>query len=340
MNLNFASDNAGPAHPEVMAALVAANAGASMPYGADDGTASARDAMRALLGWPDAAVLLVATGTGANALALSGLVKPYQTILCHRDAHVQADECGAVEAATGGSKLTLVDGEGGRMTPEGLEARLAGMGLRGVHGQAKGALSLTNLTEWGTLYAPADVAALAEVARAHGMPVHLDGARFANAVAAAGCSAAEMAAPLDALVFGGTKNGCLGVEAVVMRDPARAEEMEYRRMRAGQLWSKHRFLAAQFGAYLADDLWLRNARAANAAGARLWNGLRGLGAAFVHEPAANMCFVRLDRAAHERALAEAAYYRMDDAERPLCRLVCDWTKTEAEVDRLLELVAG
>jgi threonine aldolase len=339
VNLNFASDNAGPAAPEVMASLAAANARAAMPYGADPWAPRVRDRLRDLFGWPEAEVLLVATGTGANALALAGLVRPWETVFCHRDAHIEQDECGAPEFYSG-AKLTLVEGAHAKMTPATLAAAMAPVGAKGVHGVQRGALSLSNVTEAGTLYVLDELAALTAMAREAGMPSHLDGARFANACAALGCSAADLAAGFDVVSFGGTKNGCMGVEAIVLRDGARLSEMEFRRKRGAQLWSKHRFLSAQMEAYLADDLWLANARAANAAAARLAEGLRGLGAEMAHEPQANMIFCRLDRAAHDRALAEAAYYVMDGAERPLCRLVCDFSKTAAEVDRLLELLAG
>jgi threonine aldolase len=339
MNLNFASDNAGPAAPQVMAALAAANDGAAMPYGADAASEAAAERLADLLGWPDAAVALVSTGTAANALALACLVAPWQAVFCHRAAHIEADECGAVELMSG-ARLETVPGDHGRMGADALARALAAAAGRGVHGHQPGALSLTNVTEAGTLYAPGEVAALAAVARKAGLPVHLDGARFANACAAAGCTAAEMAAGLDALSFGGTKNGALGVEAVVLRDPARAEELGYRRKRAGHLWSKGRYLGAQMGALLEGDLWLDLAGRANAAAARLARGLEAMGAEIVHPVQANMIFARLPRAAHDRALAQARYYVMDAAERPLCRLVCDWSKTEAEVDALLALLAG
>ena len=340
MNLNFASDNTGPVAGPVMDAILAANAGDAMPYGADAAAGRVRDRLRALFAWPEAEVLLVATGTGANALALAGLVRPWEAVFCHRIAHVEEDECGAPEFFTGGAKLALVDGADGKMTPDGLRAAMAPVGAKGVHGVQRGALTLTNVTEAGTVYSLDEMAALTWAAREAGMACHLDGARFANACAALGCGAAELAAGFDVVSFGGTKNGCMAVEAIVLRDGTRHWEMQLRRKRAAQLWSKHRFLSAQMEGYLAGDLWLANARAANAAGARLAEGLRGLGAELVWEPAANMVFARLDRAAHDRALAHARYYVMDDAERPLCRLVCDFTKTDAEVDRLLALLAG
>ncbi|GIT91111.1 L-threonine aldolase [Jannaschia pagri] len=340
LNLNFASDNTGPVAAPIMQAMVEANTGAAMPYGADPWMDDVRDRLRALFHWPEAEVLLVATGTGANALALAGMVQPWQTIFAHRISHIEEDECGAPEFYTGGAKLTLVEGQDGKMTPDTLAAAMAPVGKKGVHGVQRGALSLTNVTEAGTLYSLAELDALTTLAHEAGLPCHLDGARFANACAALECSAADMVRGFNMVSFGGTKNGCMAVEAVVLRDPARGWELELRRKRAAQLWSKHRYLSVQMRAYLEDDLWLRNAAAANRAGQRLASGLRNIGADLVWTPQANMIFARLDRAAHARAQAEAQYYILDDAERPLCRLVCDFTKTDAEVDRLLEMVAG
>ncbi|TFL17725.1 low specificity L-threonine aldolase [Jannaschia formosa] len=338
--MNFASDNTGPVSEPIMQAILAANHGGAMPYGADPAAARVREALRGLFRWPEAEVLLVATGTGANALALSGLVQPWETVFCHRIAHIEEDECGAPEFYTGGAKLTLVEGAGGKMTPGTLAEAMAPVGTKGVHGVQRGALSVTNVTEAGTVYTLDEISALTAMARDAGMACHLDGARFANACAALGCSAAELAAGFDVVSFGGTKNGCMAVEAIVLRDGAQGPEMGFRRKRAAQLWSKHRYLSAQMEAYLAEDLWLANARAANAASARLAEELRALGAEMVGQPQANMIFCRMDRAAHDRALAEAQYYVMDAADRPLCRLVCDPSKTAAEVDRLLELLRG
>lgn len=339
MNLNFASDNTGPVADPIMAAMVAANTGGAMPYGNDRWMPDVQDAIRALMDWPEAAVLLVTTGTAANALALAGMVQPWQTIFAHRDAHIEVDECGAPEFYTGGAKLTLIDGADGKMAPEALSATLSRLGGLDVHCVQPGALSITNVTETGSVYSLSELAALTGLAQKAGIGAHLDGARFSNACAALNCSPAEMVQGFDTVSFGGTKNGCMGVEAIVIRDPAKDWEMALRRKRAAHLWSKHRFLSVQMSAYLNDDLWLKNAQAANAAGQRLADGLRAIGADVIGNPAANMVFARLDPAAHARAQAEASYSIMDDAPRPLCRLVCDFTKTDAEVDHLLSLFA-
>jgi threonine aldolase len=343
--VNFASDNTGPAHPRVMEALARANEGSAMPYGNDPVTEAAAAAVRDLFEAPKAAVVFVATGTAANALALACMVAPYETVFCSRVAHVEGDECGAPEFYTGGAKLTLLEEADGRIVPEAFDAALAAVRGRGVHGVQAGALSLTQLTERGTAYSVAEIAALCDRAKAAGLPVHLDGARFANACASLGCTPAEMTwkAGVDAVSFGGTKNGCLGVEAVVFFDPAMARALELRRKRAGHLWSKSRYLGAQMLAYATDGLWLEMAAAANAAAARLAAQVRAVpGARVLAEPQGNMIFADLPRAAHARAFAGGAQYYLspaDDLTGPgdellRCRLVCDWSKDAAEIDAL------
>ncbi|MBI1219089.1 MAG: low specificity L-threonine aldolase [Rhodobacteraceae bacterium] len=348
----FVSDNAAPVPPEVMAALTRANEGYAMPYGADATMAGVRASIRAVFEAPEAAVYLVATGTTANSLALALYCQPWATVFCHRAAHIAEDECGAPEFFTAGAKLTLIDGADGKITPAGLDAAIAGSALGGVHNVQRGMVSLTNITEKGTAYTPAEVAALTAVAKGYGLPTHLDGARFANALVATGATAAEMTwkAGIDVLSFGGTKNGLMGVEAVVIFDPAKAWEFELRRKRAGHLFSKHRFLSAQMQAYLQDDLWLRLADQANTAGQRLAAGIAATpGCALAHPAAANLMFATLPRAAHRRARAEgAAYYIMSpdssmegaDDTPQLARFVTSWCTTTADVDRFLTLIRG
>jgi threonine aldolase len=253
---------------------------------------------------------------------------------------VAEDECNAPEFFTGGAKLVLVDGAHGKMTPDTLAPQLARIGAGGVHSLQTGMLTLTNVTEAGTVYTPAEIAALTALARARGMPCHLDGARFANALVATGATPAEMTwkAGIDILSFGGTKNGCLGVEAVVIFDPAKAAEFELRRKRAGHLFSKYRFLAAQFDAYLTDDLWLRLAAQANAMGARLAEGLaRRNTVRQLHPVQANMMFPEWPADTHARLQAAGAVYY--DWTLPSgdegARLVTSWSTTEADVDRFL-----
>ena len=348
----FASDNSSGAAPEIMAALTAANDGYAMPYGNDPIMARVRARIREIFEAPEAAVYLVATGTTANALSLAILANPWDAVFCHRVAHVQEDECGAPEFYTGGAKLVLVEGRDAKMTPETLGRAIAETGRGGVHGVQRGPLTITNATEAGTVYSAEEVAALAALARDAGLSVHMDGARFANALVAAGCTPAEMTwkAGVDVLSFGGTKNGCMGVEAVVIFDPAKAWEFELRRKRGGHLFSKHRYLSAQMDAYLADDLWLRLARQANAVALTLSRGLLSIpGASLVHPTQANAVFAAWPVAGHRRAQEAGAKYYLwphgqtrdgPDDEPVSARLVCSWSTTTADVDRFVAAVQG
>lgn len=341
----FTSDNASGAAPEIMAAVARANDGHARSYGADALMDKVRDQLRDLFEAPEAAVFLVTTGTVANALALALLTPPWGAVFCHTHAHIAEDECGAPEFYTSGAKLVLVGGAQGRMEPEALEAAILRAKGAGVHGVQPGAVSITNVTEAGTVHSVAEVAALAAVAKAHGLPVHLDGARFANALVATGATAAEMTwkAGVDVLSFGGTKNGCLGVEAVVIFDPAKAWEFELRRKRAGHLMSKHRYLSAQMTAYLEDGLWLKLAAHANAMGARLARGLAQMPEVdLVHPVEANILFPEWPEGTHARLEAAGAMYYPYPAPmgRERARLVASWSTTEADVDGFLAALRG
>ncbi len=343
----FASDNAGPAHPRIMAALAEANTGYARPYGEDPAMDEVRARIRDLFQAPKAAVYLVATGTAANCLALASLSQPWQTVFCAPAAHIHEDECNAPEFFTGGAKLTLVPGAD-KMTAGALAATITREETRGVHGPQRGPVSITQVTERGAVYSLAELRALTGVAADHGLPVHMDGARFANALVRLGCTPAEMTwkSGVDALSLGGTKNGCMGVEAVVLFDPARAWEFELRRKRGAHLFSKHRYLSAQMAAFLRDGLWLDLARAANGNCAHLVAGLRAAGARFLHEPQANMVFAELPRATHRRLFEAGASYHLWGAalegggedEMLACRLVCDWSLPRGEIDRFLALL--
>jgi threonine aldolase len=348
----FASDNTSGAAAEIIAAVAAANDGYAMPYGNDPIMTRVRDRIRTIFEAPEAAVYLVATGTAANALSLAILTQPWGAVFCHRNAHIEEDECGAPEFYTGGSKLVLIDGDHARMTPEGLARAIGFTARAGVHNVQRGMVSITNATENGTVYGSEQVCALTAIAKSNNLPVHMDGARFTNALVAAGCSPAEMTwkAGIDVLSFGGTKNGCMGVEAVVIFDPAKAWEFELRRKRGGHLFSKHRYLSAQMDAYLSGDLWLRLAQNANAAATRLSREMLTVpGASLVHPTEGNAVFARWPRAGHRRAQhAGAAYYlwpgdqSLDgpDDEPLAARLVCSWSTTDADVDRFIGLIRG
>ena len=342
----FASDNTSGAPPEIMAALLKANEGYDRSYGGDRLMAEVTARIRTLFEAPEASVHLVATGTVANALAIATLTPPWGAVFCHKHAHIAEDECGAPEFYTAGAKLVLVAGDHGRMTPETLSASLESTGASGVHGVQRAMLSITNVTEAGTLYTPAEIATLTALAKERGLPSHLDGARFANALVALGCAPAEMTwkAGIDAVSFGGTKNGLLGVEAVIFFDPAKAWEFELRRKRAGHLFSKHRYLSAQMLAYLENDLWLTLATRANAMGARLRQGLATVsGAALTHPAQANMIFANWQSGGHDRLQAAGAIYYalrpMPDG-RETARLVASWSTTEADVDDFITALRG
>ncbi|NPD14490.1 low specificity L-threonine aldolase [Xinfangfangia sp. D13-10-4-6] len=338
--MNFASDNCSGVAPQIMAALIAANEGTSPGYGNDALTKRLTAQIRAVFDAPEAEIALVATGTAANALSLATLCPPWVAIYCHQNAHIAHDECGAPEFFTHGAKLITVAGENGRMSPAAMNAAIAGSGNGGVHGVQRGALSLTNVTEAGTVLDASATAALARVARDYGLPVHLDGARFANAVAATGESPADLTwrAGVDILSLGGTKNGCMGVEAVVLFDPARAWEFQLRRKRGGHLLSKHRFLAAQMSAWLQDGLWLDLAHHANRMAARLADGLsQKPGVAQRYPVEANIMFPTWGPGTHARLQAKgASYYAEDCADREGARLVTSWATTEEEIDLFLE----
>jgi threonine aldolase len=341
--LNFASDNTAPVRPEIMAALAAANHGAVGSYGADPLTAKLGAGLAdlfetALVAHP------VATGTAANALALATLVRPYGAVLCAEEAHIATDECGAPEFYMGGAKLVTLPSRDGKITPAQIDAAMARARDGGVHHVLPEAVSITQATEWGTVYTAEEVAGIAAACHAHGLRLHMDGARFANAVAHLGCTPAATSwqAGVDVLSFGATKNGALAAEAVIFFDPALADGFERRRKRAGQLWSKFRYLSAQLDAYLADGLWLRVAAHANRMATRLGDGLAGIaGVHVVQTVQANEVFAAMPAALiaslHE---AGAHFYEWIDVPKvdaPVVRLVTAHSTTEAEVEQFLAL---
>lgn len=347
----FASDNTGPVHPKIIEALSAANTGYAMPYGADALMDKVRDQIREVFEAPQAVVYLVSTGTAANSLILATLAQPWETIFCAPVAHINEDECNAPEFFSGGTKLTLVGSPNAKINVDKLRRKIEAEETRGVHGPQRGPLSITQVTERGTVYSVGEIAALCDIAKSYGMATHLDGARFANALVTLGCTPAEMTwkAGIDAVSFGGTKNGCMGVEAAIFFDPKHAWEFELRRKRGAHLPSKNRFMAAQMSAYLTDGLWLECARSANAATARLTAGLKQMeDTSFLYEPEANIIFAGWPRAGHKRLNeAGAQYYVMegelegnDPDETLTARLVCDWSATNENVDRFLALARG
>lgn len=349
--MHFASDNSGPVHPNVMEALVRANAGYAPAYGGETLAAEVTDRIREIFEAPEAAVYLVATGTAANALLLASHVSPWETVFCAETSHVNESELNAPEFYSDGAKLTLLPTVQGKITAETLETRLAQEQGKDLHAPEPGPVSITQVTERGTVYSLAELHALSEVTRGAGLKLHMDGARFANAQAQLGCTPAEATwkAGIDMLSFGGTKNGLMGVEAAILFDPAKAREFELRRKRGAHLFSKHRYLAAQMKAYLTDGLWLDMAAAANAACKRLADGLRrSPNAEILFPPDANMIFARLPRAVHRRLYAAGAEYHLEGAsldggpedEWLPARFVTDWSARDADTDRFLSVLAG
>ena len=337
--MRFFSDNAAPVHPAVMQAMADANH-IDTAYDGDQWSVRLDAAFSAVFG-RDVAVLWVATGTSANCLALASLVQPHQGVICHREAHIEVDECGAPGFYTAGAKLMLVEGDGAKVTPETVEACLNGI-RNDVHQVQAAALSITNATEYGMVYSPAEVAALGALCHDRGLGLHMDGARFANAVATLGCAPADVTvnAGVDVLSFGFVKNGGMGAEALVYFDPAMADAARYRRKRAGHLQSKGRFLAAQLLAMLENDMWLTNARSANAAAQIIADAAAGR---LLYPVQANEIFLRLTpaEAAALRAQGFDFYdWGVVDDDWGAARLVTSWQHTEADVTPLARAIAA
>jgi threonine aldolase len=349
--MNFASDNGAGAAPEILEAIVAASRGVAAAYGADDHTKAA-EAKLAEVFEKDAAVFLVATGTGANALALGAIAPSWSGVFCHEESHIHDDECGAPEFFTGGAKLVGIAGEGGKITPDGLLETLSRYPRGLVKSVQPGALSLSQATEAGTIYDLKELKALCDIAHQHGLATHMDGARFANAVVAVGCSPAEMSwrAGIDVLSFGATKNGALACEALLFFDPAKADAFAFQRKRGGHTLSKGRFLGAQMNAYLQDGLWIRLANRANQAADRLARGLESIPGVRLAWPCqVNEVFPIAPRTAiaplkaagakiyewTSRAVAPSVAAKENET---FLRLVCSFETTDAEVDQLIAIV--
>lgn len=332
--MRFFSDNAAAACPEVMQALIEANK-LDTAYDGDAHSARLDEAFSALFETPVRA-LWIATGTAANSLALASLCPPHGGIVCHREAHIQNDECGAPEFYTHGAKLMLVDGPGAKLTPAAVEA-LLGSVRNDVHQVQPRALSITQATEYGLVYTPEEVAALGALCKARGLGFHMDGARFANAVARLGCHPADLTwrAGVDVLSFGFVKNGGMSAEALIFFDPARAADTLYRRKRAGHLLSKGRYLAAQLLAMLEGDVWLRNARAANGGAARL---AAAAGQRLVYPVEANEVFLKV--MAEEAASLRKQGFDFYDWGSGEARLVVSWDQDPAHIDALAAAIAA
>lgn len=346
--MNFTSDNASGVAPQIMAALQSASEGHAAGYGSDVWTGRAEQRLCEIFE-RKVQVFLVPTGTAANAIALGLYAQPGALIACHSDAHIVVDECGAPELLAPGLRLMTMDGLVGKLSPDLLHERLVLQSGSGVHGGRATALSLTNLNEYGKAYSVAEVEALTEVARRHALGVHMDGARFANLVASLNVSPADITwrAGVDVLTFGGTKNGCWAVEAIVVFADDAPVDLPFLRKRSGHLLSKGRFLGAQMEAYLTDDLWLTLAAHANDMAQRLADGLRASdNARLLTDPDGNEVFAALPDDADERLKANgAAYYPWDGIAFPhallpgdgegIHRFVAGFSTTQSDVDRFL-----
>ena len=329
--MRFLSDNAASVHPKVWEAMRAAD-GVDSPYD-NDSFSQQLDARFSELFGREVTVLWVATGTAANCLALSPMAPPHGGVVCHREAHIEADEAGAPGFYLHGAKLMLADGEGAKLTPQSIRAVIDPI-RQDVHQVQPHAISITQASEYGRAYRADEIAAIATLARERGLRLHMDGARFANATAFLGCSAAEAAGDVDALSFGCVKNGAMNAEAIVFFDPALADTVRYRRKRAGHLQSKGRFMAAQLIAMISDDLWLENARAANAAAQAIAE--QG-GNRLMHPVEANEVFIRLTPA--EREILRGQGYEFYDWGADAARLVASWDSDLADARALGQRIA-
>ncbi|MFF8606277.1 threonine aldolase family protein [Streptomyces sp. NPDC015346] len=335
----FISDNMAGASPEIAQAVAAAAAGHALPYGNDPFTGSVRRTLSEIFE-RDVDVFPVSTGTAANCLGLAALTPPWGSVLCHPDSHVNNDECGAPEFFTNGAKLVTVRGDDSKIDPGALlEAvrRKAG----DVHSVQPTVVSISQATESGSVYTLDEIRRLATIAKDAGLRVHMDGARFANAVDHLGATPAEMTwkAGIDVLSFGATKNGAMTADAIVSFDPVLATELAFRTKRAGQLSSKMRFHTAQLAAYLTDGLWLRNARQANTMAARLGDGLKAVpGTELLGSPQANIVFCRLPPQATAGLLAEGYTFYHDRWAPGIVRFVTSFAHTPEDIDQLLDAV--
>jgi threonine aldolase len=343
--VNFASDNVYGVDPRIMRAMVEANSRLTdVPYCHDEG-AEKVDAQLSEIFEKDVKAFLVMNGTGANSLALSTLAPPHGGILCHESSHINTDECNCPELFTGGAKLIPLPGEGGKIAPTTVEGKLQFFG-HGEHACKPAALSISNVTEWGRVYRPADIAALSRAIAPHGIRMHMDGARFANALVSLDCTPADLTwkSGIDVLSFGGTKNGGMILEAVVFFDPMLAEDFLYRRKRVGQLLSKGRFLSAQMLAYLKDDVWLANARHANRLAAMLGEGLSTMPGVRLTEPVeANEVFAVMPKTSFNAVHAKGAYFYDMPMEglakdKVFCRFVTSWATPEDHVKDFIALL--
>ncbi|MAP94328.1 MAG: threonine aldolase [Ponticaulis sp.] len=335
--MDFSSDTSAPAHPLILEAMARASQGMAPSYGADDWCDLARQRLRDIFE-TDLEMFLVSSGTAANALALSVFCPPTGSVICHEEAHIERDERGAPEFFTGGAKLQLLGGPNAKIRSEDLKAALAHRNPNFVHETPAAMLSITNLTEFGTRYTAQEIAALSELAKGHGLHVHLDGARFANALVGSGSTPAELSwkSGVDILSFGATKNGALGCEAIILFGQARERypELLARAKRAGHMPAKMRYLGAQMTAYLDGEFWLERARHANAMAQRLAGLLCGLKSVTLAQSVdGNEVFAHMsDTLFHQLVENGLKAYRWHDGS---VRFLCNWSTSEKDINKIL-----
>ncbi|WP_028454124.1 threonine aldolase family protein [Chitinilyticum litopenaei] len=336
MRYDFASDNTAGICPEALAALLAANDACQASYGQDDWTAQAADAIRQAFECPQAEVFFVFNGTAANSLALASLCQSYHSVICHEQAHVETDECGGPEFFSNGTKLLLGRGANGKLDANEIDRLVARRS--DIHYPKPKVVTLTQSTESGTVYTPAELREVSAHARHLGLHVHMDGARFANALASLNCSPAELSwrAGVEVMSLGGTKQGMPVGEAIVFFEPALAEDFAYRCKQAGQLASKMRYLSAPWAGMLKDGVWLQHAAHANAMATRLADGLRQIpGIELLFPVEANAVFARIDGRVQERLKAKGwVFYGFINENG--ARFVCSWATRAEDVDALLQ----
>jgi len=333
---NFASDNTAPVHARVMQALIDANSGNMPAYGNDPVTEKLQETVRMTFGAPQARLFPVFNGSACNGLVLARMIRPYEAILAHRQSHINNDECGLPEFFTG-AKIVPLEGGHAKLTVASIGDLIARAGEHAPHTSRPKVISLTQSTELGTVYSLDELRALTAFAKTHGLYIHMDGARLANAVASLGCAPAEAVAGVDILSFGGTKNGAMLAEAAIIFNPALVADFAYIHKRAGQLPSKARYVSAQLQALLADDLWLELGRHANAMAQALRAGLIDrAGVGLLHPVEANELFVTLPKAAADMLFAKGhRFYNWPNEGPDAYRLVTSFATTEDDVTTFL-----
>jgi threonine aldolase len=334
--MNFRSDNTATVAAEIIAALTEVNKEPALAYGDDQWSRKLEEKFSAVFE-RDVRVFTVATGTAANSISLASAIPPWGSILCHREAHIECDESGAPEFYSGGAKLALIDGAAAKITPEGVKEALSRT-APSIHSVRPSAVSISQTTERGAIYRPEEVAAIGERARNTGLALHMDGARFANAVAALGCKPANVSwrGGVDLLSFGATKNGAMAAEAIICFNPEYAEQVAHRRKRGGHLFSKNRYVAAQLLAYLENDLWLKLAARANRLARRLGEAA---GALLTVPVESNQVFLGPGAAGLAKLRASGAdFYEWGPDGSCEVRLVVSWNQSEGDVDAMCGLL--